>query len=198
MKGKAMSLYNAPSGDFTPYVKYNAKAGRWYCKKDGAEVEVQNPVFVADLGNAKKAWMYFAEGQAPNVVYFPSLAEHVPAPSENHKLGVSVNLYSEASFGGVVKLESNSVNTCSAIGELHGMYEAAPESKQGKVPVVKVTGAEPIKGNFGTNYKPLFQIEKWIDRPAAFDDRSTQPAQSASAESSPPPAAPASNAVSEF
>lgn len=167
-----MSLYDAPSGDFTPYVKYNAKAGRWYVKKDDAEVEVQNPVFVADLANAKKAWMHFMEGQAPNLVYFPSLDAQVAKPSENHKLGVSVNLYSDAMFGGVVKLESNSINTCSAIGELHAQFDAAPESKQGKLPVVKVTGAEPIKGNFGTNYKPVFVIEKWIDRPAALSEQS--------------------------
>ncbi len=171
-----MSLYTAPSGDFTPFVKFNAKSGRWYAKKDGSEVEVQNPVFVADLANARRAWMYFQEGQAPDVVYFPSLDAQIPSPSEKHKLGVSVNLYSEASFGGVVKLESNSTNTCSALGELHSLYEAAPESKKGKLPVVKVTGVEPVKGNFGTNYKPIFVIEKWIDRPAAFDDEAEQPA----------------------
>lgn len=189
-----MSLYTAPSGDFTPYVKYNSKAGRWYCKKDDQEVEVVNPVFVADLANAKKAWMHFMEGQAPSVVYFPSLDAHIEKPSENHKPGVSVNLYSENMFGGVVKLESNSINTCSAIGELHALYEAAPESKQGKLPVVKVTGAEPIKGKHGTNYKPLFVIEKWVDRPAAFDANSA----SAPAQPAPAQAAAASSAVSEF
>ena len=175
-----MSLYTPPqSGDFTPYVKYNAKAGRWYCKKDGAEVEVQNPVFVADFANAKKAWMHFQEGQAPNVVYFDSLDAQIPQPSPNHKLGVSINLFSKASFGGVVKLESNSINTCKALGGLFEQYNNAPESKQGKLPVVKVTGANPIKGNYGTNYEPAFAIEKWIDRPTEFDAVSTTPRQSA-------------------
>lgn len=163
-----MSLYDAPSGDFTPYVKYNAKAGRWYVRKEGDEVEVQNPVFVADFANVKKAWMWFMEGQAPNVVEFPALDAQVERPSENHKLGISLKLFSNDSFGGVVKLESNSMNTCSAISELHEQYEASAESKKGKLPVVKVTGAEAIKGQFGTNYKPTFVIEKWVDRPAAF------------------------------
>jgi hypothetical protein len=185
-----MSLYTAPSGDFTPYVKYNAKAGRWYCKKDGQEVEVQTPTFVADFANVKKAWMYFAEGQAPDVVYFPSIDQQLASPSEKHKLGLSLNLYSEASFGGVVKLESNSANTCSAISDLYGQYTAAAESKAGKLPVVKVTGAEPVKGNFGTNFKPVFAIEKWVDRPAAFDASAT-PVSSA-------PSAPVQSAVSEF
>lgn len=164
-----MSLYDAPSGDFTPFVKYNAKAGRWYVRKDEQDVEVNNPVFVADFENAKKAWMYFMEGQAPNIVYFPDLQSNVERPSENHKLGISLSLFSNDSFGGVVKLESNSINTCSAIGELHALYENAPEKKEGKLPVVKVEGAEAIKGNYGTNYKPIFKIEKWVDRPAEFD-----------------------------
>ena len=184
-----MSLYDAPTGDFTPFVKYNAKAGRWYVRKDEQEVEVESPVFVADLANARKAWMWFMEGQAPNIEYFPDLTAQVAKPSENHKLGISVNLFSEKSFGGVVKMESNSINTCSALSELYDLYEAAPESKQGKLPVVKVEGAEPIKGNYGTNYKPKFKIEKWVDRPAAFDEQSTPEA---------PPSAPETESVSEF
>lgn len=190
-----MSLYTPPqSGDFTPYVKYNAKAGRWYCKKDGTEVEVQSPVFVADFANAKKAWMHFQEGQAPNVVYFDSLDAQIPQPSPNHKLGVSINLFSKASFGGVVKLESNSINTCKALGGLFELYNAAPESKQGKLPVVKVTGANPIKGNYGTNYEPAFAIEKWVDRPAEFDAVSTPQQSAPIVQAQPSPVA----SVSEF
>ena len=188
-----MSLYDAPTGDFTPFVKYNAKAGRWYVKKDDEELEVQNPVFVADLKNAKKAWMWFMEGQAPDVKLFPDLTTAIPKPSENHKMGISINLFSEASFGGVVKLESNSINTCSALGALHALYEAAPESKEGKLPVVRVTGAEAIKGNYGTNYKPTFVIEKWVDRPAAFDALADSDEQTPA-----PETVPAASSASEF
>ena len=37
-------------GDFTPYIKYNAKAGRWYVKPEGAteEVEIVNPALAFD------------------------------------------------------------------------------------------------------------------------------------------------------
>ena len=169
-----MSLYDAPSGDFTPFVKYNAKAGRWMIKDGDSDREIQNPTFIADFANAKKAWMYFMEGQAPDIVYFPSLEAQLEKPSEKHKLGVSVMLFSNDAFGGVVKLESNSINTCQALGELHKQYEGSPESKTGKLPVVAVKGAEPIKGNYGTNYKPVFEIVKWVDRPAAFDETSEE------------------------
>lgn len=160
-----MALYDTPTSENFNYVKYNAKAGRWYVKKDGSESEVQNPVFVADFKNIRKAWMHFQEGQAPNVVYFGSVTDNVPKPSENHKLGLSVNLFSAKQFGGVVKMETNSINTCKAISDLYALYEAAPESGQGKLPVVKVTGATPVKGNYGTNYSPVFVIDKWVDTP---------------------------------
>ncbi len=168
-----MSLYQAPSGDGTNYVKFNGKAGRWYVKKDGAEVEVQNPVFVMDLPNAKRAWMHFQEGQAPNVVYFPSLDAQVAKPSENHKLGISVKLFSNQLFGGVVKLEANSINTCKAINDLYEVYTKSEDAKKGLLPVVKVTGATPVKGNYGTNYAPQFVIEKYVPRPAELSEETT-------------------------
>lgn len=185
-----MSLYNAPTGN-SNFVKFNSKAGRWFVKKDGVEAEIANPVFVADFANAKKAWMHFQEGQAPNVVYFPDLKAQVAQPTPNHKLGVSLPLFSNSLFGGVVKLESNSINTCKALGGLFEQYEKSPESKDGKLPVVKVTGANPIKGNYGTNYEPVFAIEKWIDRPAELD--ATPAPQSAPAQ-----AAPVASVASEF
>ncbi len=188
-----MSLYDAPSGDFTPFVKYNAKAGRWFLREGETDKEVANPTFVADFANVKKAWMYFMEGQAPNIVYFPDLNAQLEQPSENHKKGISLTLFSNDSFGGVVKLESSSMNTCAAIGELHDKYEAAPESKKGQLPVIKVTGAEAVKGNYGTNYKPLFEVVKWVDRPTEFDVEVTPEASSPE-----PVAVAAAGDVSEF
>lgn len=187
-----MSLYQAPTGDGTNFVKFNGKAGRWYVKKDGAEVEIQNPVFVADLANAKRAWMHFQEGMAPNVIYFPTHDAQVAKPSDNHKLGISVMLFSNQLFGGVVKLESNSINTCKAISDLYDLYTKSEESKKGMLPVVKVTGATPVKGNYGTNYAPQFVIEKYIPRPAEFDIQA-EPAHQPAAQ-----AAPIASSGSEF
>lgn len=47
-------------GDFDPYVKYNAKAGRWYCKDGEGEKEVTNPVFVADFANINPHYHCFS------------------------------------------------------------------------------------------------------------------------------------------
>src|SRR6185437_16345860 len=81
----------------------------------------------------------------------------------------------------------------------HSAYEAAPEATAGKIPVVKMTGAQPIttqrpQGK-STNYKPTFAIQQWIDRPAELGDKpAAQPATLAPVASKPaahvPPPAP--------
>lgn len=163
-----MSLYTAPSGgDFLPYVKYNGKAGRWYIKKDGAETEVQNPTFIADFAGVKKIWAHYSEGLAPDVIEFPSIDAQVAKPSENHKMGLKLNLYSQDMFGGLVEFSSTAAVACSPISALYEKYLA--EAKEGELPVVKVTGATPISGKHGTNYEPVFEVVKYVPRPADMD-----------------------------
>lgn len=155
-------------GDFDPFVKYNAKAGRWYVKKEEGEVEVQNPTFVADFANIKTGWFHFSEGMAPSKVYDESLLSPAKKPDENHKRGFEIRLYSEQAFGGVVQFGSVSSIVCGTISDLHTAYEEGVKQNPGKLPVVQCTGTEADKGKYGTNYKPLFQILKWVDRPAAL------------------------------
>lgn len=178
-------------GDFDPYVKYNAKAGRWYCKQGNEEVEVQNPVFVADFDNIKTGWLLFLEGQAPSKVFDASLTQPADKPSDKHKRGFSLRLYSDACFGGVVELCANSMHLCNAINDLYCAYEAGKQ--EGKLPVVKYTGSTPMKDKMGTNYKPNFEIEKWVDRPAAFDESPTEDVSS-----EPAPQVAAAGGASEF
>lgn len=155
-------------GDFDPFVKYNAKAGRWYFKKDENEVEVQNPVFVADFDNIKTGWLLFLEGQAPSKVWDESLTVPAAKPSDKHKRGFSLRLFSKASFDGVVELSSSSMHLCAAINDLYTLYEQQRGANAGMLPVVKYTGSTPMKDKMGTNYKPNFVIEKWVPRPAEF------------------------------
>ncbi len=167
-------------GDFDPYVKYNAKSGRWYLKDD---VEVVNPVFVADFANIKTGWLLFAAGTAPDKVWDASLTQPAPKPSDMHKRGFGLRLFSKASFGGIVDLSGASMHLNSAVNDLYSAYEAAPEAAKGMLPVVKFTGSTPMKDKQGTNYKPNFVIEKWVARPPEFDASSDQPSPAAAASS---------------
>lgn len=165
-------------GDFGPYVKYNAKAGRWYMKGTDGEIEVQNPVFVADFDNIKTGWLLFLEGQAPSKVWDESLQTPAASPSEKHKRGFQLRLFSNDNFGGVVELASSSMHLCASINEMYSKYDSEKNSNQGKLPVFKYTGSTPMKDKMGTNYKPNFEFVKWVDRPAELDTTSQEPAAS--------------------
>jgi hypothetical protein len=54
------------------------------------------------------------------------------------------------------------------IEDLHDQYEAGVKANPGKLPVVVMEDAIPIKstggGQTSTNYQPVFKIESWADR----------------------------------
>jgi len=194
-------------GDFDPYVKYNAKAGRWYVKKDEGEVEVTNPTFVADFENIKTGWFFFKAGAAPQKVFDESLEKPSAKPQQTYvdekgvtrdcfKRGFETKLYSEQSFGGVVVLSGASMHLNNAIAELYAQYKQEAKNNAGKLPVVQASGTVAMKDKQGTNYKPLFQIVKWVDRPAALAGDKTTAATAPEAVAA--PAAQAATAVSEF
>lgn len=164
-----MSFYLEPSqgGDFVPYLKYNAKAGRWYTKNDepnAEEYEVGNMTAVFDLPNIKIGWFLFAAGMAPEKVYDVN-GQAVPKPGEKYKRGFEVMCFSHANIGGVREFSSTANGVIGAMRDLYTAYETAPESKQGKLPVVQCTKVVPVTGKHGTNYTPVFQIVQWVDRP---------------------------------
>jgi hypothetical protein len=58
-----------------------------------------------------------------------------------------------------------------AIDQLHDAYMAAPEAREGKLPVVACPSTEAVTqamsgGAKSTNYKPVPQIVNWVPRPA--------------------------------
>lgn len=188
----ALNIVNA-TGNFDPYVKFNGKSGRWYCKKGEQEVEINPTSFIADLQNIKTGWLLFFAGQAPQKTWDVDLKTPAEKPSHEHKRGFSLRLYSPATFGGVVELSANSMHVCASINDLYVAFEAEKDANQGKVPVVKFTGTTPMKDKQGTNYKPNFVIEKWVARPAELD--AAPVAQQANNNVAP---APVVAAVSEF
>jgi hypothetical protein len=154
--------------DFVPYVKFDAKAGRWFSKQDGGgEEEVRDMTAIFDLANIKLGWLYFNEGAAPDAVWDNGKAAAQPSPQ--HKRGFSVNLFSPQKIGGLRELRSNSNAAINAIKGLYEQqYENAPEAARGLLPVVTCESVRPVKSKFGTNYEPILKITKWVPRPEAM------------------------------
>ena len=206
-----MGLNIGGSGIIKPYVKYNAKADKWFVRSpEGGDQEIARPTFLLDLKNIRTGWLRFREGQAPERVIDPSLDRAAPSPGEDFKRGFVVTAYSPKFFGGAVEFSSASIHLSNAIREIYAAFEenGAKTENRGKVPVVACTGSEPMKDKYGTNYRPKLDIVKWVDRPADFADESpvddvdvwkgtalaaAKPAQHVA----PPPAKPAAEPLSE-
>ena len=170
-----MAFMEAPGGDgeFTVYVKYNAKAGRWYTKDDApnaAEFEVVNMTAVFDIPNLKTGWFLFQAGSAPDKAINASLSAWGPKPSDAHKRGFQINLFSDKNLLGVREFASTAGSVIEAMNGLYDAYLAAPEAAQGNLPVVRCAGVLPVTGKHGVNYAPVLEIVAWVDRPAQLGE----------------------------
>lgn len=159
-------------GDFVPYIKYNAKAGRWYVKPENAteEIEVTNPTLAFDMANIRTGWLFYSEGSGPEKVWDPSpsqMAAKPPGPRK-FKRGFEVMVYSNAVVGGkklgLREFSSTAANVITAMLRMYAEYEEGVKSNVGKVPVFLCSGVKPINGAYGVNYEPQFGLQAWVDR----------------------------------
>lgn len=181
-------------GDFTPYLKYNAKAGRFYVKPEGAteEVEITNPLLAFDMANIKTGWLFYAEGSGPEKVWDPSLTVAAPKPPgpKKWKRGFEVMVYGNVVIPGTngVKLglrefSSTAGNVISALLRMYDEYERNAAQQPDCVPVYGCEGVKPINGAYGVNYEPLFTLKTWAPRSKIPEFDSHAPAPVAAAPS---------------
>lgn len=189
--------------DFTPYLKYNAKAGRFYAKADGIpeEIEIVNPVLAIDMANIKTGWLFYAEGSGPEKVWDPSPAEAAPKPRDPRKFkrGFEVMVFGNGIIPrtthklGLREMSSTAANVISAILRMHADYEAGKDANRDCVPIFACEGVKPINGAYGVNYEPMFALKGWVPRSRvpAFDEHVTAapvPVPATYTEINPPPA----------
>jgi hypothetical protein len=167
-----MPLNIGATGSIKPYVKFNAKADKWFARGETGDVEIGRPTFIADFANTVTGWFRFVEGQAPERVIDPSLDRAAPSPGNGFKRGFVLAVYSQNFFGGLAELSSASIHMGNAIRDVYAPFEAGRGSHPGQMPVIACTGSEPMKDRHGTNYKPKLEIVKWVDRPAELPDES--------------------------
>lgn len=166
-------------GDFTPYIKYNAKAGRFYAKAEGAteEAEIINPLLAFDMANIKTGWLFYQEGVGPQKVWDSSASQTAPRPTgpQKWKRGFEVMVMGNGIIPGtnqklgLREFSSTAGNVISAILRMYGEYEAGLTQNPDKVPVYGCDGVKPIVGAYGTNYEPLFVLKSWVERSKVSD-----------------------------
>lgn len=160
---------NLSNGDFVPHIRWMAQTASWQkSTEDGREdIELKHAVF--DLANIQTGWGIFAEGQAPEWIFDPTLAKKAPRPPDGRewKRGFKLNVYSKSALDGVREFATTATGACMGILALYEQYEAQREAYGfSNVPVVQFDGATRKRVGKGNTAIPNFQIIKWIDRPA--------------------------------
>ena len=200
---------SADVGHRMAIIKYDARAGRIFRvdRSDDTGRWENNPVeitsvlqAVMDLENIETGWLNFPTGGAPDIRTAKLGAALPDRPSDKHKTGFRVvMLLGRQSGGDVREMASNSAVSIKGMDLLHDAYSAAPDSKLGLLPVVKLAGTLAVttqgKANgqpvSSTNYQPVWQIVKWVPRPPELQPGYVAPtAQQQTAQAAPPPPAP--------
>lgn len=187
-----MNSNTGGDGGFKVFVSYNAKAGRWYTKKDeqdAPQFEVTNMTAIFDMDNLRTGWFLFAAGVAPVKQFDPSLSEAAAKPGEGFKRGFELDVFSEKNLLGVREFASTAGIVIDAMNDLYDHWVAGKEANPGKLPVVKCVGVSPVTNKHGTNYRPQLEIVSWADRPAELPVGTAT-----STAAAPPAAAPAAKA----
>jgi hypothetical protein len=199
--------YNTGSGeggDIVPFVKYDARAGRFF-RNDRTETNgaySNNPVditstfkAVMDLEHIEVGYLKFAAGSAPEYLLV-KLGDPMPQkPGDaKWKQGARVMMKLHQSCGGDIReTTSNAAAFLKGIDELHTAYEAGKAANPGKLPIVVLKTTIPVTSGSGdkksTNYQPVFDIAGWAPRPndlVHVAKGSSAPAQQQTAPSSAP------------
>lgn len=163
------------TGAFVPFMKYNAKAGRFYARFKDVQGDVELPVplrLAFDFEHIQTGWIRFnSQGGPPEVAWDPSLQQESDPPTDKHKRGFRVLVYGTQQVPGarnerigLREVMANSAVFIEAINAMYGDYESAMGSKPGQIPVFQCERTESVKGMHGINYRPVFTLERWVSR----------------------------------
>jgi hypothetical protein len=163
------------SGAFVPFVKYNAKSGRFSARFQGVQGDVDLPLPIRlafDFEHIQTGWIRFnQQGGPPDVLWDPTLVQEAEAPSDKHRRGFRVLVYGTQQAAGAQneriglrEIMANSAIFIEAINAMYGEYEAGQVDRPDQLPVFQCTRTESIKGVHGINYRPVFTLERWVER----------------------------------
>ena len=166
-----MSLNLSTGGDFSPFIKYNAKAGRWFIRGDnGTDVEIEHPRFAIDLANIRQGWILFPQASPPSFVWDVQ-GMRAPKPEGAYKDGFKVFIMgTDPQPGlanqniGVREWSSNAYAVKAGMMDLYRLYKASEKQNPNKIPVVRCVNVKIIKGEYGDSFEPVFTLEAWVDR----------------------------------
>jgi len=177
-----LGFSTAPSegGDFTPIVKFDARAGRMFrmdrIENNGHFATQANDITllfkaIVDFANMQTGWMSFAPGSAPDFKLVPIGNEFPDRPSDKHKHGVKlmIKLAKGCSDDKPIReMAGTSKAFLSGVEAVYFQYLAEKDKHAGKLPVIVLEETTPVRSGTGdrssTNYHPTFKIVGWVPR----------------------------------
>jgi hypothetical protein len=185
----------APTGDFTPIVKYDARAGRIF-RVDRTQDTAGNwdttPVdittsfkAVCDFENIETGWIDFSTGSAPSFVLVPRGQQLPPKPSSTHKNGIRFMIKLSKDCGGdrpVREIAGTSRAVLQGTQAVVEQWMREASQHPGQLPVIVLDKTTPVKTGSGekssTNYHPTWRLIAWAPRPPDLTAKPVQqPAQ---------------------
>jgi hypothetical protein len=172
----------APSdgGDFTPIVKYDARAGRMFrvdrTQDSGgnfaSEVVDITQTFKAifNFENIESGWVRFASGVAPEFKMVPIGSELPARPSPEHKNGVRLMIKLATNCCGdkpIRELAGTAKAFLAGIEAVYMQYWTEKDKHPSELPVIVLEGTKAVKSpgdKSSTNYQPMFTIVGWKPR----------------------------------
>ena len=169
-------------GNFTPIIKYDARAGRIFRvdREQSTDGFVANPIditaifkCVADFENIEVGWIDFPVGSAPSFVLTHMGQQIPPRPSAKHKNGIRMLVKLSKDCGGGNELVREIAGTSKAflggIEQVYAEYAREKAKYPGQLPVISLVSTTPMVSGQGqtksTNYRPTFRIDGWKKRP---------------------------------
>jgi hypothetical protein len=208
---------NLPSsdGNFSkvPIIKYDSRAGRIFRSDrvqtasgwEANQIELPQHVFQAvfDIENIEVGWLHFPTGGAPDLRMVKLGAAFPDKPSDKHRQGFRVYMkLGKESGGDLRELAANANVAVKGMDALVDAFDAGVKANPGKLPLVRLASTLAVttsgKGPNGqpvssTNYQPVWEIVRWLDRPPELQGdyvrRAADAAQGGQTTTSAPPAA---------
>ena len=184
-----LKLLNTSGGN--AFVRYSIEDNMWLVStpegepQDVTDAIMSNPIYV-DIANIQMGWLKLTGGR-DWVVWEDNDPAKTPKPSDAHKQGFSVQMYSKKVFG---EDEPQREFNSSQVGMLEfvkKLYDELEDSfEDGKAAVVQLTGATRVKIGKGSSRIPTFKFMGMNTNPIEHHvQEDVQPIQEQAAVSAP-------------
>lgn len=182
-------------GESRPYIRFKPSINAWEMSSDAGSVEFDwDSPAIFDVEHIQLGWLLLGEGVREWEAWPNNKQTPRPDAEREWKAGFVVQVFSKSLFGSEPMRELSSSQT-GAVEFIKKLYnEAEAQFGSGQVPVVQITGAKAEKIGKGTTRIPLFEIKKYVARPADFDGGGNAEPE---AQSAPPKPAPKAKTAKE-